>query len=92
VTETARKPVEAGDAGGRRGGGVRDRLPAVWQWVATANTLWIFLVLVALVVFFSVREPNFTDPVNLRSIAADNAPLLLLAVGMTYVIITAGID
>jgi ribose transport system permease protein len=92
MTETVRKPVQTGDAGGRRGGGVRDRLPAVWQWVATANTLWIFLVLVALVVFFSVREPNFTDPVNLRSIAADNAPLLLLAVGMTYVIITAGID
>jgi ribose transport system permease protein len=65
---------------------------AVRDWLARANVLWIFLILVALVVFFSVLEPNFTNPVNLRSLAADNAPLLVLAVGMTFVIISAGID
>jgi ribose transport system permease protein len=60
--------------------------------LAAANTLWIFLVLIALMIFFGAMEPNFTSAVNLRSIAADNAPMLLLAVGMTYVIICAGID
>jgi ribose transport system permease protein len=60
--------------------------------LATANVFWIFLVLLALVVFFSTVEPNFANPVNVRSIAADNAALLVLAVGMTFVIITAGID
>jgi ribose transport system permease protein len=66
--------------------------PALRTRLATANVLWIFLVLVALVVFFGALEPRFIDPLNLRSLAADNAPLLLLAVGMTYVIASAGID
>jgi ribose transport system permease protein len=79
----------ASPAGPERG--VRG-LAAVRGRLIGANILWIFLILVALLVFFSVIEPNFTNPVNLRSIAADNAPLLVLAVGMTYVIVSAGID
>jgi ribose transport system permease protein len=71
---------------------ISGRLGFLRTRAAGANTLWIFLVLVVLLVFFSVLQPNFTNPVNLRSIAADSAPLLVLAVGMTYVIITAGID
>jgi ribose transport system permease protein len=70
----------------------RSGLAAVRGRLAAANVLWIFLILVALLVFFSSVQPNFTNPVNLRSIAADNAPLLVLAVGMTYVIVSAGID
>ena len=60
--------------------------------LATANVFWIFLVLLGLVIFFSTVEPNFANPVNIRSIAADNAALLVLAVGMTFVVVTAGID
>lgn len=60
--------------------------------LATSNVAWIFVVLVALIAFFTAVEPNFANPVNIRSIAADNAALLVLAVGMTFVIVTAGID
>jgi ribose transport system permease protein len=60
--------------------------------LATTNVLWIFVVLVALVIFFTAMEPNFANPLNIRSIAADNAALLVLGVGMTFVIISAGID
>ncbi|WP_020576196.1 ABC transporter permease [Actinopolymorpha alba] len=60
--------------------------------LATTNVLWIFVVLVALVLFFTAVQPNFANPLNIRSIAADNAALLVLAVGMTFVIVSAGID
>jgi len=35
---------------------------------------------------------NFVTPGNMSSLLLDNAPLLILAVGMTFVIVTAGID
>jgi ribose transport system permease protein len=62
--------------------------------LATVSTLWIFLVLVGLVLAFATLAPGrFLTAFNIRSIAADSvAILLLLAVGMTFVIITAGID
>jgi ribose transport system permease protein len=70
------------------------RPSTVLSRLGAVSTLWIFLVLVALVVAFAALAPGrFLTPFNIRSIAADSvAILLLLAVGMTFVIITAGID
>ncbi|MER5638027.1 ABC transporter permease [Kitasatospora sp. NPDC002227] len=57
------------------------------------NTLWTFLVLLALVAVFSALRPNaFATVFELRSIATESAILVLLAVGQTFVIVTAGID
>lgn len=68
--------------------------PGVSRWarLATANALWISLILVGLVVAFTVIQPNFITPFNIRSILADNSGLIVLSIGMTLVIITAGID
>ena len=63
-----------------------------WKRVATANIAWILLVEIGLVAFFSAIQPNFLLPFNIRSIFADQSGLIVLAVGMTFVIITAGID
>ncbi len=61
---------------------------------ARSTNLYIFLVLVALTAFFSVVSPNhaFFDRGNFVNIAWDTAEILLLAIGETFVIITAGID
>jgi ribose transport system permease protein len=76
------------EPGQRRGGA-----GATLRRLARGNTLWIFLVLGALVVAFSLARPeSFASVFNLRNIAIDAAALLVIAVGMTYVIITAGID
>jgi ribose transport system permease protein len=57
------------------------------------NSMWTLLVLVGLIAVFTIREgEKFFDPVNFRNIALDISQLMLLAVGMTFVIITAGID
>jgi len=64
-----------------------------WQRVATGSTTWIILILAAMVIAFSVLEPDaFPTVANLRNIATNAAILLVVAVGMTFVIITAGID
>lgn len=69
------------------------RLRAAVQRLTDSNTIWIFLVLVVLVAAYSIARPGqFATTFNLRSLCVDAATLLILAVGMTYVIITAGID
>jgi ribose transport system permease protein len=64
-----------------------------WQRLAAVSSVWIGLILLSLVVIFSIlRFEEFFDINNARNIATDAAVLLVLAVGVTYVIITAGID
>lgn len=66
--------------------------PSRWAQLATANILWILVILIALVAIFTVMNHHFLRPFNIRSIFADNASLIILAVGETFVIVTAGID
>src|SRR5215207_5961560 len=54
---------------------------------------YIFVVLVGLIVIFTIwHGTKFFDRTNFRNIALDSSQLMLLAIGMTFVIITAGID
>jgi ribose transport system permease protein len=54
---------------------------------------WVLLFLIALFAFFSITAPQrFATGYNLSTLAIDAAILLVMAVGQTYVIITAGID
>lgn len=54
---------------------------------------YIFVVLLALIAIFTIWHGRmFFDRTNFRNIALDSSQLMLLAVGMTFVIITAGID
>lgn len=58
------------------------------------DRFWILGVLVLLVVYFALATPagSFLSGDNLRNVAFDTATVLLLAIGETFVIITAGID
>ena len=59
----------------------------------SSNTLWIFLALVAIIVVFSVLKPTaFLSSYDIKTIFINAAVALILSVGMTFVIITAGID
>ncbi|HMI72221.1 MAG TPA: ABC transporter permease [Solirubrobacteraceae bacterium] len=71
----------------------QERRAPFWQRLVAGSSTWIGLILVALILVFSVLEPDsFVDSANARNIATDAAVLLVLATGMTFVIITAGID
>ena len=64
-----------------------------WQRLATGSTTWIILILAGMIVVFAVAEPDsFATVNNARNLATNAAILLVIAVGMTFVIITAGID
>jgi ribose transport system permease protein len=62
-------------------------------WSRLLGGGWIFLLLLALIAVFTVLRPaQFASGFNLSTLAVDAAILLVLAVGQTYVIVTAGID
>jgi ribose transport system permease protein len=64
-----------------------------WQRLALGSSTSIFLILVAMILVFSALEwSSFATVGNVRNVANDASVLLVLAVGMTFVIITAGID
>jgi ribose transport system permease protein len=72
---------------------VEGRPAPFWQRLVAGSSTWIGLILLALIVAFSLLEyDSFVSTANARNIATDAAVLLVLATGMTYVIITAGID
>ncbi|TCO57299.1 ABC transporter permease [Actinocrispum wychmicini] len=61
--------------------------------VVSANTFWIALMLLALLVVFSALAPNsFLTFFNFQRLFVETSVLLVVAVGMTFVIITGGID
>jgi ribose transport system permease protein len=65
----------------------------VWKQLLTGSSTSIFLVLVGMIAVFSILQfDQFFTISNARNIATDAAVLLVVATGLTYVIITAGID
>ncbi|GAA5152796.1 MULTISPECIES: ABC transporter permease [Amycolatopsis] len=63
------------------------------QRLIGANTFWIALVLVALIIVFSVLKPGqFATVFTFQTLLIETSVLLVLSVGMTFVIITSGID
>ncbi|MFE2067939.1 ABC transporter permease [Streptomyces sp. NPDC059467] len=71
----------------------RAGMPDWLRRAATLNELWTFVILLALVVFFTIAAPGkFFTTYDITQIAVNAAIYLVLGVGMTFVIITAGID
>jgi ribose transport system permease protein len=60
---------------------------------SSTSPLWIFLALLVIVAVFSVLKPSaFLSSFDIKTIFINAAVVMMLSVGMTYVIITAGID
>jgi ribose transport system permease protein len=86
------QPVRTEDTEQLEDAGERYELPW-WQALVAGSSTWIGLILVGLIVVFSLINPtDFFAGANARNIATDAAVLLILSTGMTYVIITSGID
>ena len=67
--------------------------PSGWRRLLANSTVWILTILIGIIVVFTILAPSdFASSTNLRNVATDASVLLILAVGATYVIITAGID
>ncbi|HEX4225425.1 MAG TPA: ABC transporter permease [Pseudonocardiaceae bacterium] len=65
----------------------------IWQKLGSSNTLWVGVILIGLLAAFSILHPTtFPTLDNIQQLLIQLCLLMLLAVGMTFVIITAGID
>src|SRR3712207_154764 len=71
---------------------LHDALPIYNQLLMTLLKGRTLIVLFVLVIFFSIAAPNFLTANSLLTVAKHVALYGLLAIGMTYVIITGGID
>lgn len=64
-----------------------------WVALVASSTIWVLIILAVLIVVFSILQLHqFLTLFNFRTLAADSAVLMVMAVGQTYVLITAGID
>lgn len=92
----AGEPARVGEGpggGGRRGGRYAGVARALGHRVITASETWTLLALVLLIIFFTARAPGkFLTLNDFSLIGQDNAWYLVMAVGQTFVILTAGID
>lgn len=73
--------------------GILDERLSFWQRLRKTQTTQIVLVLIVISAIFSFLAPDaFSTWFNLRNIFINSAMFAILGIGMTFVIITAGID
>jgi inositol transport system permease protein len=62
------------------------------EWIAFLQKFGVFLFLILLIIFFTSQNPRFLSIRNLFNILTDVSIYGIMAVGMTLVILTAGVD
>jgi ribose transport system permease protein len=62
------------------------------QRVVANQAFWVTIALAVLVIFMSISEPTFGTPENVTNVTRNFAPFGIMALGMTVVMITGGID
>lgn len=67
-------------------------MPSKARLVSALNTLGLVVVLVALFAYFSARDPAFATLGNVETLARQGTVTILAVLGMTFVIISGGID
>ena len=62
------------------------------SWLTSRQAFWVFLALVAACIFLTFATNSFATPSNLFNITRNFTFVAVIALGMTIVIITGGID
>jgi len=60
--------------------------------ILSSQPFWVTIALIVLVVVMSINEPTFGTTENAANVTRNFAPIGIMAMGMTVVIITGGID
>ncbi|MDT4970940.1 MAG: ribose transport system permease protein, partial [Pseudonocardiales bacterium] len=86
--------TDIASAGGGGGSAAVEDAPAGrLQRIARVQALQIVLLLAITVAVFAILRPNtFLTPFNIRGMVQNTSIYIVLGVGMTFVIITGGID
>jgi ribose transport system permease protein len=64
----------------------------LWSRLFSSQAFWVTVALLLLYSYMAYIEPTFRTPTNLGNMARNFAPFAIMALGMTIVIITGGID
>ncbi|MCC7450907.1 MAG: ABC transporter permease [Anaerolineae bacterium] len=72
--------------------GVSPRYRTGPAWISVVSRVWAWFFLLILVIFFSLANAAFLSVASAMNILITAAPVLLMAIGQTYVIISSGID
>lgn len=91
LTEVGEQPVGADDARTPRPASRLARHTGRMT-EATLQYIGVLTVLIALVITFSIMQPQFHTWTNLLNILQTNAILLILSVGLTFVLLVGGFD
>ena len=70
--------------------GIREQ--TLFQKMITSQAFWVAIALLLLVVFMTFLEPSFGTADNVTNITRNFAPIAIMGLGMTVVLITGGID
>jgi ribose transport system permease protein len=71
---------------------VKIREQSVLHKIIASQAFWVAVALAALVIFMTALEPSFGTVDNAANVTRNFAPFGIMALGMTVVIITGGID
>ena len=86
-------PTKAAEAGHAVIGDVANiKEQTLWQRIVASQPFWVTVALVALVTYMAILEPSFGTVDNAANVTRNFAPFGIMALGMTVVIITGGID
>jgi len=69
-----------------------DNKPGQINFAQAAMKLRAYIALIALVIFFSFTSPNFLTPISIITMIRHVALNAIIAIGVTFVILTGGID
>ena len=72
--------------------GIDQRSHGMWAWLISRQTFWVFVAAVLAVVLLSLGTDTFATQKNLFNVTRNFAFVGIIALGMTAVIITGGID
>jgi ribose transport system permease protein len=64
----------------------------VWQKIFASQAFWVTIALLLLSLVIGLYQPSFFTALNIANITRNFAPFGIMALGMTCVIITGGID
>ena len=84
------KPAETGHASIADVVGIKEQ--TLLQKIVSSQPFWVTVAFVVLAVFMAILEPSFGTGDNFSNMSRNFAPFGIMALGMTVVIITGGID
>ena len=84
------KPVETGHAA--VADVIKIKEQTLYKRIVASQPFWVSVALTILVIYMSILEPSFGTVDNVANVTRNFAPFGIMALGMTVVIITGGID